>query len=338
MDATVTTIPVAASVRSLAWEGDRLVDWLGSHTYGPGDTVGRAGGGPWPVAFDDARPSATGEYVLLLARLGTTGVVLHDGRPVRQFSRASHDAEVYDYPATVFRLPDGRDVLAHCPDAYNRIELDELPTFRRLTARDPAGAADDVFHSRLAANPGGTRLLSAGWVWQPFNTVTVHDVPRALADPASLDRHTAAVNTATPDEVDGAAFQSEDRIVCVCEADAQAVTEPNAPFPPGSIGIFDVPSNRFVHVAPVAEPVGTLMPVGASHVVGFYGHPKLIDLATGRVVHRWPDLRTGTQRGSILWHHPLPPPLATDVPRRRFAVADDAAITVVQLPDALPTG
>jgi hypothetical protein len=77
------------------------------------------------------------------------------------------------------------------------------------------------------------------------------------------------------------------------------------------------------------------MPVGSKYVVGFFDHPKLIEVSTGRVLCRWPELKTGQQASSIMWHKPLPPPLALDANSGRFAVADEKHITVITLSPAL---
>ena len=45
-----------------------------------------------------------------------------------------------------------------------------------------------------------------------------------------------------------------------------------------------------------------MMPVGTNFVVGFFGHPKLIEIATGKVLRSWPDLMSGDQKSSIIWH------------------------------------
>ena len=65
--------------------------------------------------------------------------------------------------------------------------------------------------------------------------------------------------------------------------------------------------------------------------ISFYEHPKLLDLATGKVLRRWPELQSGLQNSSIIHHHDPPPPIALDPLNRRFAIANSEAITVIQL-------
>ena len=86
--------------------------------------------------------------------------------PVRKYARGFFDA-------------DGRLLLAHCPENYCQLELEDATTGQALTAsgdRKPS----DFFHSRLSANPSGTRFLSAGWVWHPWSAVVTFDVGAAL--------------------------------------------------------------------------------------------------------------------------------------------------------------
>ena len=333
MDPTVTVIP-ASHVRSLAWQGELLVDWVGGiRTYAPDGTATQPRVS-WAYPFDDVRTSPSGGYILLLDRLGTKGLVLRGGKILREINRSFYHADRYDYPATIFRLRDGRDVLAHCPDAYNRIDLDELPSFHRLT---PAGAAGrpSIFHSRLVANPAGTRLLTAGWVWHPVGMAGVIDVDQAVGGKEA----TAFTQLGSSVEIDEAIWLSDDRVATVSgtedfeEGDADR-TDANRP---GSVGVFDVAAGRFTSVVPCGERVGHLMPVGPSHVVGFHDHPKLIDLSTGGVVYRWAELKTGYRSGPIDLSDPTRPAVAVDLPRRRFAVAGDSTITVVQLPADLPS-
>jgi len=73
-----------------------------------------------------------------------------------------------------------------------------------------------------------------------------------------------------------------------------------------------------------------MMPVGDSHVVCFYQHPRLVSLDSGEVVTRWDDLDTGNQVSSISEDATIPP-LAIDVEHKRFAVFGPAGITVIQI-------
>jgi hypothetical protein len=66
-------------------------------------------------------------------------------------------------------------------------------------------------------------------------------------------------------------------------------------------------------------------------VVSFYNHPKLIELATGRIVHRWDNIYSGKQIGPIELGNPLPPLIASDPNKGSFAVANSKTVTLVSL-------
>ena len=78
--------------------------------------------------------------------------------------------------------------------------------------------------------------------------------------------------------------------------------------------------------------LGRMMPVGHTHVLGFYLHPTLVELSTGRVVHRWTELDTGPRLGCLSQFKSLPP-LALDPKHRRFAVGTGREVVVVTLGD-----
>jgi hypothetical protein len=65
-------------------------------------------------------------------------------------------------------------------------------------------------------------------------------------------------------------------------------------------------------------------------VVSFYGQPKLIELGTGQIVHRWDQVYSGKQVGPIDLGDPPPPTVAIDWHRGRFAIADSTKITVIE--------
>jgi hypothetical protein len=66
-------------------------------------------------------------------------------------------------------------------------------------------------------------------------------------------------------------------------------------------------------------------------VVSFHEHPKLIELATGKIVLRWDKIYSGKQVGPIELGDPPTPPIATDASRGRFAVADSENVTLISL-------
>jgi len=306
-------------LRSLAFWGDHLIDWLGGHRVGLDGRIERFGLGH-TFRFD----SAIGfeDLGLLYELLGTKGNLVHwNGQLaseqwvplgvewLREIDRSFYHAEDYSFPACLFRLPDGRVALAHCPRAYDRLDL-ELLDGKLLTPRESKN--EDFFHSRLEASPDGRWLLSNGWVWQPWNDVCLYDVQRALAEPGHLG--TAGMKWDRDGwewEIDAATFVG-DRLVIAASTEAFA------------LGVLELPSGRMLQLHRLAESPGSrLMAWGPDHVVAFDGHPRLLSLATGAPVHRWDAL----DGGPGLWQPrvnlkpPEAPWLARDPARRRFALA-----------------
>jgi hypothetical protein len=170
----------ATGIRSLCWRGDQLVDWVGGGRAFAPDGTETPARVIYSYRFDAATASPDGRFAVIYERLGTKGLLLHDGQIVRELDRSFYHAAAYEYPVALFNGPDGRALLTHCPGNYCRIELEDAETGRPLTAsadRKPS----DFFHSRLAASPNGKRLLSAGWVWHPLSLVACFDVAQALA-------------------------------------------------------------------------------------------------------------------------------------------------------------
>lgn len=116
---------------------------------------------------------------------GTEGVLLERERVVRELNRSDYQAPNYDYPLALGTLGDGREVVVHCPDEYNVLQIEDAASGERLTAgsREP----QDVFHSRLSLSPDGRYLLAVGWFWHPFGTAMVYDTALGLTDPGTLD-------------------------------------------------------------------------------------------------------------------------------------------------------
>ena len=273
--------------------------------------------------FNRAVVSNDGNYSVIYEALGTKGLVLRGNKPVREINRSFYHAHVYEYPFAIIHLPDGRTAIAHCPDAYNKIEIEEIESGQRLTARE--GDAADFFHSRLQATPDGEHLLSAGWVWHPLDAVQLFRIRDTLQSPAVLDRY---AHLELPDElfeVHAAAFQGNETLIMVGDNGGEPGEE--GPF----LARYDLREDRVNLKRRLQEPAGTIMPVNSEFIIGFHEHPKLIEIASGKVVKRWSELDSGKQNSSIIWHEEKLPPLALDSNRMRFAVADSKGITAVQL-------
>jgi hypothetical protein len=320
-------------VSSLTWVGEELVDWVrGGKRY---RMDGRVTDPRVYYAYRFDAACGMGSYAVIYERLGTKGVILKDGDILREIHRSFYHANAYEYPVCMWADAQGHILMAHCPDQYNRIEIDDVLTGERLTAASDR-VPDDFFHSRLQANSDGTRLLSAGWLWHPWDAVSIFDISQALQNPKRLDaaqgcnlRYVGGVPESS------ACWQSADRILIAggeedCEPDDEEW--PDAHLCRNSITVYDIAATTTIRSIHLDRPVGTMMAAGENAVVVFYQHPRLISLEDGSVIDEWPGLPTGQQTSSIIRGLPSPlPPIALDTANRRFAVAVGEEIHVISL-------
>jgi hypothetical protein len=97
-----------------------------------------------------------------------------------------------------------------------------------------------------------------------------------------------------------------------------------------SVGVWRIGAEDYLHSIKLAQPPGTLMPLGMDYVVVFFGYPRLYAMRTGELLAEWPHIDSGKQTGSITWSN-LPPPIALQSERARFAVASKNEIYVVEI-------
>ncbi|ATB37924.1 hypothetical protein CYFUS_003349 [Cystobacter fuscus] len=323
-------IPTDFAPDSLCWRGDELVDWVsGGRSYALDGSITESDIS-YRYRFDSAVMSQDGRYAVLYEKLGTKGLLLHQGRVLRELNRSFYHADTYEYPVALMTSPGGRTLLAHCPDEYCRLELEDAETGERLTRRE--GESSDIFHSRLQFSRDGRFLLSAGWIWHPVDTAYVFDVALALEQPRSLDEPKDLELGDSFVEIHSATFGERDTLVFECSGlEGEAVSLPDGqPEGSGGLVVYSLTERRVLSVAPLEKPTGTLM-VAGGYAVGFYEHPRLFELTTGRILEQWPELHTGRQGSSIIHHLPPAPPFALDPAGRRLAVATDKGIEVVRI-------
>ena len=314
----------APRVRSLVWDGDFLIDLANGGTCYGLDGSSTPSVFRWGFPFDAAVSLPGSSYAVVYTRLGTKGAVMHNGKLLREINRSYYCAGSYEYPIALFRNPDGRPLLVHCPDEYCRLEIEDLATGERLSAggvRKPA----DFFHSRLQVSPDGRRLASGGWIWHPLDCTQIYDLELALRDPAHLDGPGLASERLFAEE-SSASFLPDGRLVLAASVDDDSL--------PSAVGIYLYLLDRDGTIlrlpTPVASRSGVVMALDENRVLALYDFPRLIDLATGAELARWPHLRTGTQTSGVCINAALPP-LALDAAGRRLAVADEEGITVLQI-------
>jgi len=316
-------------VRSLAWDGDCVVDWVsGGHRYGiDGSITERLVN--YAYKFDASIISPSGKYAAIFTSVGTKGALLRNGEIVRQVNRDFYCANAYLYPIAFAQLPDGREVLIHCPEHYCQIEIEDIETGERLTQSSKRDSAD-IFHSRLSVSPDGRWLISAGWVWHPVDVVHIYDLHEALRDPHTLD----VVGIRPPGlwELSAAGFIDADTVVLGTSDEFFGDEDDEDDNQPGEnrIATWKIGATSYSSSIALEHPPGTVMALSDRFVVSMFKHPRLIDLDKGQTIHEWNDIDSGTQTSSIT-RDKLPPPIAMDPQNARFAVAQEKNVRMVQI-------
>ena len=316
---------VAKGIRSLAWDQDSLVDWAGGGMRYKltGEVVPSRVRYGYP--FDAATSLSGSRYSAIYSRCGTKGLILRDGQVHREINRSYYHADVYEYPIALFRMPSGREVLAHCPEDYCRLEIEDLATGEMLT-RSAARKPSDVFHSRLHVSPDGRHLVSAGWLWHPIDSINVYDIGVALEDPAHLDG--AGIGLEAYADESCATFYPDGRLAVALKGD---IDSEDGAIMRGELRTY-LAGDRdvFAACADVGR-LGRIAAMGNDHLLALHGHPRLLDVRSGLEVLSWPLLKSGTQTSSILMSEVELPVIAVDSVGQRFAIADAEGVTVVQL-------
>lgn len=277
--------------------------------------------------FDRLIRSSDGSYAFLYQIKGTKGLILRaDGSIIREVNRSYYHSSTYEYPATFWKRSDGITCLIHCPEEYNRIEIEEVETGKRISdesSRKPS----DAFHSRLMIDPDNRTLLSRGWYWHPWDCAELFDLEDCSRDPKLLDQ-----SKLTPDvmsEVTGADFIDENRILLgyALELDNVQTKEEK---PSWQIVIWNFRTGE------ISEPVTTEIELGTHLFVidenrawDLYGHPKIIDIHSGNVMDSVPEINSGTQQSSIIHHLNFLPKIAFNRETGQVAIGTENTIEIL---------
>ncbi len=318
-----------AAVRSLHWDGDDLVDRVDGDRRWTPDGVEHEPVLRYPYAFDRAVFSPSGRYSVIYTERGTKGLLLDGRRIVRELDRSYYHAEDFDYPVALGVLADGREVLVHCPEDYEVLEIEDVATGERLTMGKRAPR--DIFHSRLAVSPDGRRLLSAGWLWSPLGIVEVYDLEQALREPASLDRDgQLSWRDWLNAEVDAVCWLDADRLVVATGEEEIDEDEPGL-LGPKKLGVWSVSAQTWLYRHRAEYAMGTLLGNG-ERVIVLCEHPRLLDVTTGELVAEWPEVRISPRVGSYGVTHVATPVAALHPNGTCLAVAHEDGIAVIELP------
>lgn len=244
MSNEIIIIETPLVIKSLCWDDDNLID------FANGGNIFEMSGKFWKSCyslfyekFDAAVISPSRRYGVAYEKLGTKGAIFYGSKMIREINRSFGFSESYEYPVVLFQLPDGREVIAHCPEKGNRLEIEELETGKRLNAREDN--LRDYSISRLVANVDGSCLLSAGWVWGSADWFELFDVAAIVGDSPLCDSPQNRFDLSA--EVSSACFLSNTTVILSSSAQAEdfdedVLEERSSAFRPGSIGMFDLQS------------------------------------------------------------------------------------------------
>ncbi len=253
---------------------------------------------------------------------------MKNGSIHRELNRSFYCAEAYDYPIALGATAADRVVVVHCPTKFDLLEIEDAETGEVL---DSLKSKDMEFHSRLSLSTDGRLLIDAGWFWHPWCGAAVFEIKQVSDGSIRFTKNTAfpAVFSAQ-NEIDSVAFLGNAQLAVSSVSHYFGEEPQTASLSPKQLGIWSLAERRWESRVDLSEPTGMMMP-WKEWVVSFYDHPKLIELATGRVVHRWDKIYTGKQIGPIELGDPPPPPIAIEPLQGRFAVASSKAVTLVSL-------
>lgn len=210
------------SVSTLIWDGDEIVDMNTKQRARLDGTVSRPGSF-MTYRFDRATGFRNHGvfWSAVYENRGTKAVLMRDGSVHRELNRSYYCADDYDYPITIGADQTGRTVVAHCPEEFNLLQIEDAEsgdTLHKIKSKHME------FHSRLALSENGRFLLDAGWFWHPWCGACVFDL-RQPSEGSSPSGETVAFSSGI--EIDCAAFLGSTHLVVssVCD-DADGASGP----------------------------------------------------------------------------------------------------------------
>ena len=273
------TIELNIECSSLNWVGDRLIDWTSDRVYFDPNNEGKFFNKySFGDRFDGVKSVRNGEYIVIYEKLGTKGLVLKEGELVREINRSYYCSDAYEFP---IELDSNNDALIiHCPEQYNKLEIEHLETGERLS-NESEKDFEDIFYSRLQVSPNKQFLLNAGWVWHPFDVLTIVDLDKFRSDPSTLNQVDAI--SCISSEVSSARFLLDSRIL-VSTSLEDPLTDRDNQLPPNHVGIYNPVNQKIESKFELDEPFGNLWPINDEMAWDFFQYPKIIDIKKGIIL------------------------------------------------------
>jgi hypothetical protein len=276
--------------------------------------------------FDACVVSNDPRFAFIYGRLKTKGLLLKEGKLLREVNRSYYCADSYEYPVA-FAHHGSRTILIHCPNEYNRIEFEDAETGELLTDSD-ARTPGDIFHSRFEVSPDSRYLLSKGWVWHPVDVVQAFDIPACLNDATLLDE--AALDATIRAPLGMASFISSTKVLIGSFEGEEPFHRNDGQGPlPGEIAVWDLPTNTISTPVKVNAPLGDLYAIDERRCWDLFKYPKIIDIVTGQVLDAMPDLYSGERNSSIMTDQLLVPSASFNRKTGQLALLCDGRIEVL---------
>ncbi|RYU93848.1 hypothetical protein [Emticicia agri] len=308
---------------TLSWLNDRLIDWSYSGRQyllnGKTETLGNYGYG---FDCDGAVTSDDGVYAVIYEKLGTKGVLLKNGRMLRELNRSYYQAHVYEYPANFFKAQNGKTYLIHCPEEYNLIELEEVETGKRVKTRKKR-KPEDFFHSRFEVSEDNSMLMSRGWVWHPMDYVEAFNLEECLTNPQLLDRSELCPIADEIDEVFAGSFIDNESVLIGHNFETNETNR---------MAVWHTKNNQISGQLTLDFEIGAhLTVIDDTFAWDLYEYPKLFNYRTGELVAKAEDIHSGKQASCIFHKRHDLPLIAINKKTKQVAVATGETIEVLSM-------
>lgn len=311
-------------IRSLSWLRNELLDIAGGFKKISLDTGEITYGSVnYAYRFDSVILSSDGVYAALYDKFGTKALLLKNGQIIREINRSFYHADVYEYPIAFIQERSEPCRIAHCPQEYNVLQIEDFETGEVIDWKDPEPT--DFFHSRLQLSPNGRWLLSAGWIWHPIDSIELFDL---TSSPPK--RYQPFWNGNLGDiglwEINNATFLPDSSLLMSGTGDRDR-EDASEEIP---LVVFDIETLEIRSKTSLSTLTGLLFPIDATRALAFYESPRLIDIPSGSTITSWPEIVTDKTNSSISFLDSSVK-IAVDTANRRFAVASNDALTIVAI-------
>jgi WD40 repeat protein len=316
-------------LNTMSWLDNRIIDWAYSgKQYFLDGHIEELGSYSFSFPFDSSVTSDNGVYAFIYQKLGTKGILLKNGKFLREINRSYYQANVYEYPVTFFTSGENETFLVHCPTEYCQIDFENIETGELVTKiadRKPS----DFFHSRFEVSPDNKTLLSKGWIWHPADFVEIFDIEECLNNPLLLDK-----SKFKPDvdaEICVAGFIDNENVLIGSPNENEPFNdEPTDKLINGQIAIWNIKTNEISKpIMPKFKIGGHLFPIDKTYAWDLFEYPKIVDFKTGEIIDKIEDINSGQQISSIIHHINDLPKIAFNKKTRQIAIAKNSTIEIL---------